>query len=204
MRIKSLLVGALCVFYSTVTHAAVYRMEFRAANFMNGYGAQQNPAIPIEGSIVFSAPSFGAEVTSIEAIDLEVGNHVYTVGEIASYKSPSGFSFGAVLNGENRILVYTDDFYLFVSSIRPNLMGFSRADLYPIWHTYDVAITVTELSSEVSEPVSIALFLAGASGLGLARRRRLACRPIDSSTETRKVGSRKGKRNAIPSYAQFH
>lgn len=83
--ILTALTGATCLLCATTAHATPFELTFTATGFGPGIFSSSNaPQSPVSGSILFTAASLGAAVTSIDAIDLTIGGHAYTVGEVGT------------------------------------------------------------------------------------------------------------------------
>jgi len=159
------LVGA-----STV-HATVYRLDFTASEFV-GYRPAPAPEDVVSGSIVFQAESLDAPVTSIDAIDLTISGHVYSLTEIG-YRDYGYLFFGGIVGTLSRVYSGTDDFWLAMTEDGGfRNFTYSTALTNSVFQSNTGTATVTELVAAVPEPGSLALILAGMGGLGVTLRRR--------------------------------
>lgn len=70
-KIIATIAGAACLFCASAAQAGVFKLDFTVAGFGKGiFSNLSAPQDPISGSILFTAESLGAVVTSIDAIDL--------------------------------------------------------------------------------------------------------------------------------------
>lgn len=104
-------------------------------------------------------------MTSIIGVDLVINGHVFTVDEIGSIYIGS-YTFGGITGERNTVYDNTND-YIVIEA----LMAFSSAMLADSLHTFNVTLVYTELASQVLEPGSLALLLAGVADLESLRRR---------------------------------
>lgn len=167
-KIVTALAGAACLMCAATAHAGLYKFDFTATDFRPSFeGYPPPPQDSISGWIVFTADALGAPVTSIEDIDLTIAGHQYTVDEIGVLSWPSGYLFGGTAWIINGISSGTDDFW-----VSRYGMTYAASGRVGIWDSYAITSSYTELVSEVPEPGSLALLLAGAGALGTMLRRR--------------------------------
>ena len=170
----------LSVCAATYAHAIPITVSFQASGFPAGA-----PTDPVVGSLVYDAASTTSNINSLTSVNLTIAGHTFTVGELG-FTSPFGSQqlIGGLLNGVNGIGSGTDDF----------LMQWNETTLIPVNFIYStpasiVASTnftqfsVTATVPTVPEPGSLALLLAGATCLGIARRWRSRLGPRGVSSE---------------------
>jgi hypothetical protein len=166
-KIITALASAACLLCAASAHASVYKFEFAATNFPISNG-QPAPETSVAGWIKFTADSLGAPVSSIDAVGLTIAGHKYTPGEIGAIPE----NYNNYLFGGTEFVVYginagTNDFY-----VTDMLLGYAVFGTIGIWQSFTITSSYTELISEVPEPGSLALLLAGAGGIYAMRRRR--------------------------------
>lgn len=173
-KIITTAVSAACLFCAATAHATVYKLDFAASGFLpnTAVSSAPTPQDPVTGSIVFTADSLGSEVTSIDAIDLMINGHAYTVDEIGGANAGlNSYAFGGKFKGVGGMSSGTNDFYLLTGPYY-GFMSYSVAGSRGFWDSDSIASTFTEQTAAVPEPGSLALLLAGAGGLGAMLRRR--------------------------------
>lgn len=175
-KTMSVLASALCLLCSTHAHAALYKLDFEATDFIDTIDGTPASVDAVHGSILFSAASLVAPIDAIEAVNLVIGKHTYTKNEIGVIDYGDGnYLFGAVLNDVNSMQGGTDDFQLYAPSGtgKSAFVYAAPEESGKIWLSTPLTIAYTEQIADVPEPTSFALLLAGVGSLiGLRRRRR--------------------------------
>lgn len=152
-----------------VASATIFKVSFTASEF-NAIDGSTPLQDPVAGSITFTTPNSDYGIPSVRAVDLTIGSHTYTVGEIAGGTRGGGYGFGGKMTGLDDLTPGSDDFYLYFGG-RGEGFGYSVAGLDGAWRTRVIRVSREEVAS-VPEPGSLALLLTGACAAGALRRRR--------------------------------
>ena len=165
--------GAACLLVSTASHATQYKLDFTVGSFTNGFVTLDRA--PIAGSILFTAATLGADVASVDAVDLTIDGHAYTADEIGGELWGTHYAFGGKDDTVGGVNAMTNDFYIYVNGVS-NDFEFATDQGYPYFGR-DITAAIGEVgaAADVPEPGGAALMLAGLGclgGLGLLRRRR--------------------------------
>jgi len=152
-----------------IASASLHKVSFTATDFNSSNGSLP-PQDRIAGSILFTTPLNEYGTPSVQAIDLTIGSHTYTVDEIVTGLRGGGYGFGGKSTGLDTLTSGSDDFYLYFAG-RGEGFGYSTAGLDGSWGTIRISVRTEELAS-VPEPSSLALLLIGAGAAGVLRHRR--------------------------------
>jgi len=138
-KIITALASAACLLCAATAQAGVYKFDFMATDFVPGVEIyQEAPQASVTGWIKFTAEQLGAPVTSIEAVDLTIAGHKYTVEEIGALSGPNDYVFVGTAWVINGIRGGTNDFYL-----TDGLMAYSVFEVFGFWDSYKVTSTYT-------------------------------------------------------------
>lgn len=176
-KIITTLASAVCLLCATSAHAGLYKLDFQAKDFRDQFNPGPAPQSEVAGSIIFTAMSLGSPVTSIDKIDLTILNHTYTVDEVVEAQYPQYLQIyvfgGSITGGATGIGSGTNDFWLSLNpSTAAGYILYTAVGERGIWQSR-ITATFTELTTDVPEPGSMSLLLAGAGGLcAMLRRRR--------------------------------
>lgn len=160
--------------------AAPVTMSFEASGFQN-LGRGEQLATPVQGSVTWEAPNPGNladPIGALLAIDLQIGGHRYTLGEVAmNASSAQSTLIGATARGIN-VLVGdggANDFMLIFDRTKPALsfFGFTlKGQSNTLWAYASHQSVRYEVQQAVPEPGSALLATLALAAGGLAWRRR--------------------------------
>jgi hypothetical protein len=148
--------------------AAPIAYDFSASGFIPIF--IQGGPVPYESL----SGSFTLDGTQIVAINLTIGSHSYTLGEVGVDQvgiSPISTRVGALNNGFSTITGGTDDFLLSFVPDDPTFgfMNYAVQGVSDVFSTANIAVTV---SNAVPEPSTLSLMvLVGVAGIAARRKR---------------------------------
>lgn len=165
------LAAASCVCASQVT------LVFNASGFQNGGVPVPGLAGPVSGSIGWDSANVADPITALNAIDLTIGGHHYTLGEVGVSGLGGGAQtlIGGLAHGINAVVgdgVF-DDFMIVFDRTLPQISTFAysiQGKAGSIWWSP----TTTEAhyaAAAVPAPMSAALVGLALLGCGWKRRR---------------------------------
>lgn len=170
-------VAAICLAVFANAHATVYTVNFTATDFTFGEWGAGPPQTLVQGSITFTAASLDDAPAAVNAIDLTINGHTYTVDDISSSMYWGSTNFGAVNHDggfDGELSSETDDFRLSFGNAWPGGGSFTyTAKDYDNFYTADyVTTTITEQAdAAIPEPGSLGLLAGGIAAMGVRRRR---------------------------------
>lgn len=174
--IFKVIVLAVCLLgFSSKVVAVPIAYDFSASGFMPIF--IQGSPVPYESL----SGSFTLDGTQIVAINLTIGSHSYTLGEVGADQvgiSPIRTRVGALNNGLNTISGGTDDFLLSFVPDDPTFgsMHYAVQGVSDVFLTTNIAVTV---SNAVPEPSTLSLMaLVGLVGIAVRRKRNSVSRQI--------------------------
>jgi opacity protein-like surface antigen len=160
----------------SMAHANDYKVNFS----MSGFGAVQ-PGVGMApfktafGSVIFSAASAGSDWDTLKAFSLTIGDVSYSMSDV---KFANHFNYTNVggLSDENHLDSGMNDFAFSVfHDDSTATLTYSSLVAPGFWSSGSQAVTITQVGmvSQVPEPETYAMLLAGLGLLGgVARRRR--------------------------------
>lgn len=167
---------ALAALASTGAQAATYTLEFSADGFANVGTQYPGNSGPISGSISWQAASPADAIGAITAIDLAIGGHQYTLGEVGiANQGSSQTAFGGLVRGANAVVGdgAFDDFLIVFDRLAPRIDAFAysiRGLTGAIWWT-PAETSMRYVTNTVPEPASVLLVLAALGAVVALGRR---------------------------------
>jgi hypothetical protein len=160
---------SVCLLFSGMSQAAMFKIDFSAQAFTSSYWAITPPQDPISGSITFQADTFGANIDAIIDVSLLIDGHSYLASEISGEPVGDGYFFGGLLNEINSIGWGTNDFWVHAFTLTGGSFTYASSSYFDGWDTNDF----TYRYSQVPEPSSLGLLFAGLLLVSLRTTKRL-------------------------------
>jgi hypothetical protein len=168
---------ALLAAITSTASAATFSMTFEVTS-LRSFNGSPPPTDPVLGTIIWDAPDIHSTVHSIDSINMTLGGHPYSPGEIG-YLSQAGFNMiGGISEGVDMMLDSTDDFWISwdPNTLTPTDFAYTSALRSGMWHANGFppgSFPVFSIT-QVPEPSPAALIgLAFLSSSALVLRRQL-------------------------------
>jgi hypothetical protein len=166
-------------------HAIPITVSFAVTGFQNFGAPGAIPTDPVTGSIVYDAASITSNVGPVTSIDLTIAGHIYTLAEVGSETVGSQQHIGGLLTGVGAVSSGTNDFRLDwnITTLAPIDLSYATAGslsgpFIANSSTDFTEFSVAAASTNIPEPSSLVILLAGVLGLGVVLRRRSHLRAL--------------------------
>jgi hypothetical protein len=157
---------------TTTVSGATFSMTFEVTNFRSFNGSPP-PTDPVFGTIIWEAADIHSTVQSIDSINMALGGHKYSLGEIG-FLSQAGFNvIGGTREGIDMMLDSTDDFSISwdPNSLMASDFAYTSSQLSGMWYTPGLPPGSFPIFSitQIPEPSCVALLCLVPVALGLRK-----------------------------------